>query len=256
MTVRSRFIYQCQVFLLAIAIFTRIPVPASVPYSEDRKNESYKFSGAVGWVVGGLTAVIYMIAAQFWPQNVAVVLSMIASIKMTGAFHEDGFADSCDGFGGGFTPERKLEIMKDSRIGAYALIGMILVLLLKFTTLTALPCVPLVLIIAHALSRCVAVSFIYTHGYVRQIEQSKLKVARRPSQHGDFLTLMTTAFLTLFFIPSFKLALLLIVCLLILRLYLGRWLIKQIGGYTGDSLGAIQQVSELVCYLVFVAWFN
>ncbi|MDG3085190.1 adenosylcobinamide-GDP ribazoletransferase [Vibrio hannami] len=250
---KEKLIKESQIFLLAVAIFTRIPVSASVPYSEELKNESYKYCGLVGLLIGCLTAIVFSAANAIWPVEVSVVISMAFSIYATGAFHEDGFADTCDGFGGGFTPEKKLEIMKDSRIGAYALLGMIMILLLKYTSLVSLEQIPLALIIAHVLSRSMAVSFIYTHGYVRQTEQSKLKVAKSPSSKSDFVTLLVVAALTTLLIPTFKLAVLLIVTLIAARLWFSRWMVKQVGGYTGDALGAVQQMSEVLCYLVFLA---
>ncbi|WCE32483.1 adenosylcobinamide-GDP ribazoletransferase [Vibrio sp. SCSIO 43137] len=244
-----------QIFLLSLSIFTRIPISADVPYSEERKNESYKYCGLVGLVIGILTAMVYAIAAHIWPMGVAVVLSMIFSVYITGAFHEDGFADTCDGFGGGFTPERKLEIMKDSRVGAYGLLGMVLILMLKFTILTSITEVATALIVAHVLSRSLAVSFIFTHGYVRQTEESKLKVAKSPSSSSDFAYLSMIALLTLVVFTSAKTSVLLILGLLILRWLCSRWMLRQVGGYTGDSLGAVQQMSEVVCYLMlFLLW--
>lgn len=249
---KEKLVREWQIFLLSLSIFTRIPVSASVPYSEERKNESYKYCGLVGLLVGGLTAVMFSLANILWSVNIAVVISMIFSIYITGAFHEDGFADTCDGFGGGFTPERKLEIMKDSRVGAYALLGTVLILLLKFTSLSELTLIPLALVLGHTLSRSLAVSFIYTHGYVRQTEQSKLKVAKSPSSGSDFLVLMLVAALTCLLIPDFESASLIIVGLLLLRFVLGRWMVRQVGGYTGDALGAVQQISEVVIYLLLL----
>lgn len=244
-----------QIFLLSLSIFTRIPVSAEVPYSEERKNESYKYCGLVGLVTGILTAMVYAIAAHLWPADVAIVLSMIFSVYITGAFHEDGFADTCDGFGGGFTPERKLEIMKDSRVGAYGLIGMVLILMLKFTILTSITEVATALIVAHVLSRSLAVSYIFTHGYVRQTEESKLKVAKSPSSSSDFAYLTMIALLTLVIFTSAKTSVLLILGLLVLRWLCSRWMMRQVGGYTGDALGAVQQISEVVCYLMlFLLW--
>ncbi|MEI6858753.1 MAG: adenosylcobinamide-GDP ribazoletransferase [Shewanella sp.] len=252
---REKLTREWQVFLLSVAIFTRIPISASVPYSEERKNESYKYCGLVGLLIGSLTAGVFCLSNLLWPTTVAVVISMVFSIYATGAFHEDGFADTCDGFGGGFTAERKLEIMKDSRVGAYALLGMVLILLLKYTTLVSLTQVPLALIITHVLSRSLAVSFIYTHGYVRQIEQSKLKVVKSTSSQRDFFTLIVIATLVLLIIPNISVVLALIAMLLLSRLLFSRWMIKQVGGYTGDALGAVQQMSEVICYLTLLLFW-
>lgn len=239
-----------QVFLLSLSIFTRIPISMSVPYSEERKNESYKYCGLVGLVVALLTSVIFVVSSAIWPIEVAVVISMIFSVYITGAFHEDGFADTCDGFGGGFTAERKLEIMKDSRVGAYGSLGMILILLLKFSILSSLSHVVLALIVAHVLSRSLAVSFIFTHGYVRQTEDSKLKIAKSPNSSSDLAYILMIALLVLVLFTSAKTSVLLIITLLLFRWICSKWLIRQVGGYTGDALGAIQQMSEIVCYLM------
>ncbi len=241
-----------QVFLLSVAIFTRIPIPASVPYSEERKNESYKYCGLVGLLIGSLTAIVFYICQLLWPIEIAVVISMSFSIYATGAFHEDGFADTCDGFGGGFTAERKLEIMKDSRIGAYGLLGMVMLILLKYTTLISLAEVPVALIVAHVLSRTLSVSFVHTHGYVRQIEQSKLQIAKSSNSQSDAITLALIALFVVMIALPIKTALILVSVLFIARLWFSRWMVKQVGGYTGDALGAVQQISEVICYLVLL----
>jgi adenosylcobinamide-GDP ribazoletransferase len=109
-----------------------------------------------------------------WPRGsaapVAVIVSTAIGIYATGAFHEDGFADMCDGFGGGMTPERVLEIMKDSRIGAYGAIGTICMLALKLTTLAMLPPLAAIgaLLVAHPLSRLMATSLIWRLDYARE----------------------------------------------------------------------------------------
>lgn len=238
-----------QVLLLGISIFTRLPVPSSVPYSETRKNESYKYSGLVGLIVGGLTAFVYSVSLMLWPTEVSVVISMAFSVYITGAFHEDGFADTCDGIGGGFTIERKLEIMKDSRVGAYALLGTVLILLLKYNALVSLLNVPMALILAHCISRSIAVSFIYTHGYVRQVEQSKLKVEKSRNSQRDFMLLTLIGVSSCLIMLEVTSAVMLMVLLFIARGIFSRWITKNIGGYTGDVLGAIQQITEVLCYL-------
>ncbi|MCG7588786.1 adenosylcobinamide-GDP ribazoletransferase [Photobacterium sp. OFAV2-7] len=243
-----------QVFLLSLSIYSRVPVSISIPYSEERKNESYKYCGLVGLVVGMFTALLYYLSSQIWPSDVAVVLSMIFSVYITGAFHEDGFADTCDGFGGGMTQERKLAIMKDSSVGAYGVLGVVLILLLKFTLLTSLPSVPVALIVAYVVSRSLAVSFIYTHAYVRQAEQSKLNVAKSPSSNLDFIILLAIALVTTIACLGIGLGTILMIAMLISRVFFSRWLLKHVGGYTGDALGAIQQMSEIICYIILLSF--
>lgn len=117
-----------------------------------------------------------MFSSIILPLKVAVLLSMIASIWITGAFHEDGFADACDGFGGGYTKERILEIMKDSRIGAFGAIGIILLLILKFLLLSEINpmMIPIAIVSGHAISRLISISLLYSMVYVKKKEKQSL----------------------------------------------------------------------------------
>jgi adenosylcobinamide-GDP ribazoletransferase len=188
---------------------------------------------------------------------------MIATILVTGAFHEDGFADVCDGFGGGWTREGILEIMKDSRLGTYGVVGLILLLAVKFFALLQLTAFsreqPLVLgllfIVAHALSRYTAATFIFTHPYVRLSRDSKVKPVARAAGKYSFLLatgLALIPLLALAFLAARPLLLTLLLPLSLLRWYLGRYFSRWIGGYTGDCLGATQQVCEVLIYLTMI----
>lgn len=112
-------------FFTALMFFTRIPVPGSIPYSKELLNKALRFFPLVGGIVGGIGAGILWLGMLIFPFPLALLLSMVVTIFITGAFHEDGFADFCDGYGGGITKERILEIMKDSRLGTYGTIGLI-----------------------------------------------------------------------------------------------------------------------------------
>src|ERR1700741_3659104 len=127
--------YQLRLFFTALQFFTRLPVPRWVGFEAHWLNHASRYFPLVGLVVGPIAAAVYGAAAWLFPGPVAGMLSTAACIYATGAFHEDGFADMCDGFGGGMTAERVLEIMKDSRIGAYGAIGTICLLGLKCVTL-------------------------------------------------------------------------------------------------------------------------
>jgi adenosylcobinamide-GDP ribazoletransferase len=175
---------------------------------------------------------------------------MIASILTTGAFHEDGFADVCDGFGGGWTKEKILLIMKDSRLGTFGVVGLGLILLLKWSVLKYFPVNTLIIVLisGHAISRLNAVSLISTDKYARDDDSSKSKPLATKMSTGRliFAILFGLAPLALFYNAYVPLALL---PLLIVRWYLSGYFKKWIGGYTGDCLGAVQQVSEVVFYL-------
>lgn len=240
-----------QVFLNAVMFFTRIPVPAI--YSVERLNRASVFFPLVGWIVAGIAALTYVAASKVLGHQLAIWLSMGATIWATGAFHEDGWADFCDGFGGGYTQERILEIMKDSRIGTYGTVGLILMLGAKAMALTAIPetyVVP-VLLVGHAASRSASASLIYFGTYVTADLRSKAKPLATRMSLGGLLTACFFGVLPLVALPLHTWWLLLLVVLVTWRMYAytNRW----IGGYTGDCLGAVQQLTELVIYLSIVA---
>ena len=242
---------ELQLFLVAVMFYTRIPVSQKIGYSEENLQKSIKYFPLIGWMVGGLSALVY-IGLSFLPlpTTIIVLLSMIASVMVTGAFHEDGFADVCDGFGGGWTKEKILAIMKDSRLGTYGAIGLLLIFLCKFYLLLEMPSqiVPIAFIAGHSLSRLAAASFFVTHSYAREGSDSKTKgVAQQP---GSVTILIACLFglLPLFLFRSPEYFLLLIPVFLV-KWLLGRFFQKWIGGYTGDCLGATQQLTEVVIYL-------
>ena len=170
---------EIKIFFTALMFYTRIPCPSWVDFSQESLNNATKYFPLIGWIVGACTALILSLSSLILPISVSVVLALITGVLITGAFHEDGFADTCDGFGGGWTKEKILEIMKDSRSGAYGVIGSVLLLLLKYSTLAALArddiwfCISTI-ILAHTLSRFSAVFITFTEEYVREDELSKV----------------------------------------------------------------------------------
>ena len=125
-------------FLGAVGFFTRLPVPGWVGHSAAALSQCARYFPAVGLLVGGIGALVYWLALHLWPQPVAVLLSMAATIYATGAFHEDGLSDTADGLGGGWDKARILAIMKDSRVGSYGVVALVLALLGKFALLSGI----------------------------------------------------------------------------------------------------------------------
>jgi adenosylcobinamide-GDP ribazoletransferase len=256
-------VHELRIFFTAIMYYTRIPCPAWVDHKEEYLNQATKYFPLVGWIVGGVAAVVFFIFDLFFDSSIAIVLSMAASILSTGAFHEDGFADVCDGFGGGWTKEKILLIMKDSRLGTYGVIGVVFILAMKFLALSAindLPGIPtsvflLILVSSHALSRFFAASFIFTHSYVRLSEDSKAKPVASNIRVSHLYLAGIFGFFPFVSVAIFSqsyLFCLILLPLILLRQYLGYYFKKWIGGYTGDCLGAVQQLSEVLFYLSFI----
>jgi len=252
--------YQWQLFCLALMFFTRLPVAKNLPYSEKRMNQANRYFSLVGIVVGTIVAIAYYLVSALFPQQVAIVLAMMISVFLTGAFHEDGLADMADGIGGGYNQEKRLLIMKDSRIGTYGAVTLCLALLLKFILLVELAQIAVIiiaLIVANALSRALAASLIFDTQYVSDVDTSKSKPLAAKQSKQELWLLMVIAIipcllLPYFFEQPFTLLVTLGLVLAVVRFIFRRWIIARIGGFTGDCLGAAQQISELFIYLVLV----
>jgi len=245
---------ELEYFFGAVRFFTRLPVPAWVGHSSEALNRSARYFPAVGLLVGGIGALVYVSATYLWPQPVAVLLSMAATIHATGAFHEDGLADMVDGLGGGWEKPRILEIMKDSRVGSYGVIAMVLALLGKFTLLNSLDgaLVPFALLAGHAVSRFCSTALLATMDYVREDLLAKAKPLATRISGGETLVALLFVVVSLAWLPSEK-ALAGCVLAALATLWLAAKFRRWLGGYTGDCLGATQQVSEIAFYLGLLA---
>jgi len=254
----ARGVHQLRLFFIALQFFTRLPIPRWVGFEPDWLHHASRYFPAVGVVVGTVTASVYSLAALAWPHIVAVLLSIIAGIYLTGAFHEDGFADTCDGLGGGVTRQRVLEIMTDSRIGAYGAIGIGMLLALKCITLSYLPPTTLVaaLLIAHPLSRLAATALIWLLEYAKTEGKAK-PLAQRMSTSEFAIAMLSVALVPALLCSigwlswqSFAAGL---IAVMLTSIWLARKFVQRIGGYTGDCLGALQQLAELAFYLAVLA---
>lgn len=245
--------HEWRVFWTAVMFFTRLPTPTFRDHRSEWLQEAPRYFPLVGALVGGFGAGVWWLAAHVLPAEIAVLLSMIATILLTGAFHEDGLADVCDGFGGGWTKAQVLTIMRDSRIGAFGAIGIALLLGLKALTLARVPegLMLATLVAGHAASRWAAATLLFTHEYVREEADAKAKpMATRMSTASLMMATVFGLAPLLLLPPRLWWALATVV---VARTWLAHWFTRRIGGYTGDCLGAVQQVSEVAFYLTVVA---
>ncbi len=242
-------------FFTALGYFTRVPVPRWVGFERDYLNAAARYFPLVGAIVGGVGALVYLAALRAFPAGVAVLLSMAATLLLTGAFHEDGLADCLDAFGGGYTRDDVLRIMHDSRIGAFGAIGLVIALALKWQTLASMsPArVAWLMVGAHAVSRVFAISYLATLDYVR--DEGKAKPVAQPMSTSSVLIAAMFGLPWLVWI-DWKLACVSFVVLAVLCFVMGRYFVRRIGGYTGDCLGFAQQVFEIVTYLTALAWIS
>jgi adenosylcobinamide-GDP ribazoletransferase len=247
------------ILLLATQFLTRLPLPADIGFTPDRLAATPRYYPLVGGLIGAIGAVVFWLADCIFPGAVAVLASMAATLIVTGAFHEDGLADMADGIGGGATRAHALDIMKDSRIGTYGACGLFGALAVKAAALVSLPgaLVPVVLIVGHALSRSSSVLMIATSRYVRD-EGTGKPVAAGISRAGLFVALAISAALAgivLLTAPQ-QMGLVALTGLSIGHVAARACFERKLGGYTGDCLGAVQQVSELGFYLGALAWLS
>lgn len=235
----------------ALTFFTRIPCSRWAGSDATDLNHAAKYFPLIGILVGGIAALVYIATARLLPQQLAILLSMAATIGLTGAFHEDGLADAADGLVGGWSKEQALAIMQDSRLGSYGAIALFLVLLGKFQTLVQLSpaLLPTVLVAGHALSRYAAVLVIYRQVYVRAEGKAKPLATRLSAGELALASGFGLAPLALL-APTLLWALL---PMALAWLWFSRKLRQRLGGYTGDCLGAMQQLCEIAFYLGVLA---
>ena len=242
---------QYELFLIAVGFLTRIPIPKKTDFSEQKLNHASRYFPAVGWLVGIFTAGLFSTFEIAFSKTIAVIFSLLFAILLTGAFHEDGLIDTADGLGGGWSKDQKLEIMKDSRIGTYGAIAIWFSLSLRLIFLTEVDNTFLAFLISHRLSRSTATGFLYFSSHVRSDNTTKAKPLAQKQNKMDFLVSQTTGISTLILINSH--ALLLLGSLIAFGSLWGWFLKKQLGGFTGDTLGATQQLSEILIYIMISA---
>ena len=235
-----------QAFWLAVGFLTRIPMPVKIDYSQALMNRSSLYFPLVGLLLGGLYAALFTGLAAFWSLPVCIGLVLAFHLWITGTFHEDGLADSMDALGGGYTVARRLEIMKDSRIGTYGAVALFVALGLKVVLLMDAEPVWLALLVTPAIGRLTPLLLMRFLPYVTDPDTSKSKpVAEAFSGQRLLLATLFTVVVALLF--SVWLPALLAVG--VVALLWGASLKRQLGGYTGDALGASVVFTELVFLL-------
>ena len=235
-----------RLFLVALQFLTRIPVKSFDGFDTLWLDRSAKYFPLVGALVGTIAAVVIVAATAVLPQPLPLLFGMAAAIAVTGAFHEDGLADTADGLGGGQTRERRLEIMKDSRIGTYGAIALLVMLAIKSTSLYAIGPIVMALafIAAHAAARLATVIVIRVLPYAGEIDAAKVKPLATAVTGSELA--VAAAFgilpgLLLLGVTTFTIS---FVTAGLAAAVLAAKSRHLIGGYTGDVLGAIEQVFE------------
>ncbi len=237
---------ELSLFLCAVQFLTRIPTPRLHDFEPDWISRSARYFPLVGLLVGAICAGVFWGASQVWSGTVSAVLAVAVGVLITGAFHEDGLADTADGLGGGQTVAKRLTIMKDSRVGTYGVVTLVMVLGAKVAALSGLaPATGAwALVAAHAAGRGASVIAMVALPYVGDAKAGKWKPAPTRLSLVEVLVALGVAGLPIALSPdglvlaglalggAFALALALIAR-------------RLIGGYTGDVLGGVEQMFEV-----------
>ena len=241
----------------AIRFLTVLRVPDGEAMAPDWLARAMKYFPVVGAGIGLVSAAVLMIANEFWSPSIAALLAVIASIVLTSALHEDGLADTADSFDGGWTIEKRLAIMKDSRIGTFGALALGIGVALRVAAVADMPmwAGPAALVAAHAAARA-APAFVMNHlRYAGDTAAMKASYAEAPVRSEELWFALIAA--TLAALPLMLVSLTAVVVGMlggaVLAFALARWSRRLIGGYTGDVLGAIEQVFEIGFLLGVVA---
>jgi adenosylcobinamide-GDP ribazoletransferase len=242
----------------ALVFLTRIPVGNLYVFRAEELPRSTVYFPVVGLLIGSLAGAVLFCTQLVFPSIVAVLLSMVATVWVTGALHEDGLADAADGLAGGSTPAQRLGIMKGSAIGVYGAAALWFSLTAKLLLLGSLlergtTVAICALIVANGMGRAGTVVLLFACPYAREGESKAGPFAHNITLRELVVSLLPAVFLAFLFLGRDALACL---CGAAATVWAtSRFYRRMIGGITGDCLGATNQLIELVCYLLLVGRF-
>jgi|SRR5690554_214564 len=238
----------------ALIMYTRLPLN-SEQLDKHHFANSLAYLPWVGVCVGLLAGFVYYLCNFFLPANVSAFMALVAGIMITGALHEDGFADSCDGFFAGQDAQSIVRIMKDSTNGTFAVIGLIVLIAgkLLFLTQIAAELHILALISMYGLARIVPLLIVISTPHCN-VSTSKMSAGLLLTQQELLFSGLGLLLLLAFFLPVallFSIA----IALILLAIACRHFFMRRLQGYNGDSLGAAEQLGECLVLLLFIIYF-
>lgn len=238
---------------ICLIFLTRIPIPGGLVLSNPSLAQACRFFPVIGALLGVIGAIVLAVTHQFGlPQNASVLLAIAAIVIVSGGLHEDGLSDTADGLGGGIDKERRLEIMKDSRVGSFGVIALIICICLKWAGLAALP--------IGSAAMAVFVSAVISRGtlpvFMRYLPTVKEEGLSAQVGQPDFDRVAISILITLaaaLIGLGFWLTIYVVLVLALITSAMAFWVKIKIGGQTGDILGAFQQIAEISVILTIAA---
>jgi adenosylcobinamide-GDP ribazoletransferase len=258
----SFLVQQLKLVLVALQFFTRVPISSALvawmDWTPDKLRASSRYFPLIGLGVGVCAALVFSATSLLWNGWIAAALSLAATALLTGAFHEDGFTDYWDAMGGGMSKDKTLAIMKDSRIGAYGALAMVLITMLKINALAGMSVElgVIALIAAHSLARAAACVVLYALPYVRDDDTAKSKPLAQSMCRSELAFALCMGVVPLFIAAFLHAdwalqALAAAVAVACVTALMARRMQRRIGGFTGDALGAVEQTAEVAVLLAF-----
>ncbi len=254
---------EAQSFFSALQFLTRLPTPKWTGWEEGRLDRAAPYFTLAGVIIGALCGLAYITLIPLTTPTISALFALGLGVLLTGGLHEDGLADFADGAGGGRDRTHALEIMKDSRMGSYGVLALIFCITLKLLTLSALaPMTALVaLIAAHGLSRASLFLTVKWLGYARPENEGKIAPISRVATPGAWVRLALMSFIAiapLIGLASAQGQIGTVITALALAVVTTLWIVlhmrRALGGWTGDALGAQQQVFEAAFLLGVSGW--
>ncbi|GCE25044.1 adenosylcobinamide-GDP ribazoletransferase [Dictyobacter alpinus] len=246
---------QYKELVAAIRFLSTLPLPGSVRLFRTDADDDRLFLGSAYFPLVGLllAALLYLLVWIFGPLVSPLVLAallVVALVLLTGGLHLDGLMDSCDGLFGGRSPEHKLEIMRDSRVGSFGVLGGICILLLKFSLLASLKpsLIVLALLTILPISRWTMVQSMFAFPSARA---TGLGAAFRQTVTRPRLICAALLSLIIALLASHIVGLILWFCATLIAWFIGRWITSKLGGLTGDSYGTLAELIEVILLLLF-----
>ncbi len=235
-------------FLAALSFFTRIPVKKQLKTSHF--SQATGMLPLIGYIVGAVWGFSTLILSDYINSDFSIIASIFSAVLLTGALHEDGFADCCDGFGGGYTKERILSIMKDSSTGVYGAIGLIFIFLSRYTLISSLNITYIAeyLVAVSVISRIAPVIITSVLEYSTTDKSKSRYVSDKLPLKLRFFSFLSVVPLIL--ILDFRLVSLLLASVICLSFIFSLYIKKRIQGFTGDTLGASIILSEILSFLL------
>lgn len=232
--------------ILSLQFFTHIPINISIDFNHKNIRYSVFFLPVVGLIIGGISGIVYFLLAR---HNLMIgsFITLLSSIILTGGLHLDGLSDTVDGFLSNRDKDRTLEIMKDSRVGAFGVLSIVLIILFKFILIYSLENLPLVLILSFVNSRIASAWIISSKKPARQSGLGKMFSDSKPKTLV-IISMIIYAILLIVISPKYIIPLLISI---LLAEYISYISYKKIDGLTGDLYGAIIELGDAISLLSF-----